>query len=109
MWNHHANYQSGFNENISCLLLVIVAEIIDLASINLSAFVRGGRFDYVGLGRMAKLAAMNVDAIIDTGYYPTEKAKRTNQTSRPIAVRIMGYSFTSPEAREMNKRIMATI
>ena len=92
--------------------------VCNLASINLSAFVHGGRFDYIGLLKMAKLAAMNIDAIIDTGYYPTEKAKRTNQTSRPIAVGIMGlanaffkmgYAFTSPEAREMNKRIMATI
>ena len=47
--------------------------VCNLASINLSTFVHGGRFDYIGLQKIAKLAAMNIDAIIDTGHYPPRR------------------------------------
>ena len=120
--NNQSNIGMIKQSNLCMEVVEVTSEtetsVCDLASINLSAFIDNGTYDFDKLRSVSKLAAMNIDAIIDTGHYPTEKAKRTNFQSRPIAVGVMGlanalfkmgYPFTSVEARELNKRIMATI
>lgn len=75
-------------------------------------------FNHEKLIRVCRVAVRNLDKIIDRNYYPTEKTRRSNMRHRPMGVgiqgladvyNIMGYSFDSPEAYDLNKRIFETI
>uniref|UniRef100_A0A1I7XT72 Ribonucleoside-diphosphate reductase n=1 Tax=Heterorhabditis bacteriophora TaxID=37862 RepID=A0A1I7XT72_HETBA len=65
-----------------------------------------------------KVLTRNLNKIIDINYYPVEEARRSNTRHRPIGLGVQGladafmlmrYPFTSPEARDLNKRIFETI
>ena len=75
-------------------------------------------FNHEKLIKVCRVAVRNLDKIIDRNYYPTEKTKRSNMRHRPMGVgiqgladvyNIMGFSFDSPEAYDINKRIFETI
>jgi ribonucleoside-diphosphate reductase alpha subunit len=97
--------------------------VCNLASIALPAFFRGqvgssGTYDFDGLYRVAKTVTYNLNQVIDINYYPTEKTRVSNMRHRPIGIGVqgladvfilMGYSFSSDEARELNRRIFETI
>ena len=94
--------------------------VCNLASVCLPRFVSLDKktFDYDELHRITKVAARNLDKIIDRNFYPLEKARKSNLRHRPIGVGVQGladvfmmlkFPFESPEARAINKRIFETM
>jgi ribonucleoside-diphosphate reductase subunit M1 len=75
-------------------------------------------FDFGKLHEVAKVAATNLNKVIDVNYYPVEEARNSNMRHRPIglgvqgladAFMLMGFAFDSPEAAQLNKDIFETI
>jgi len=75
-------------------------------------------YDYEKLRVVTKKLTHNLNNIIDYNYYPTKETKRSNLRHRPIGLGVQGlanvflefgYSFDSPEARELNDRIFECI
>lgn len=75
-------------------------------------------FDFDKLYKVAHLATINLDKVIDINYYPVYEAKLSNQKHRPIGLGIQGLAdalvmmkipFESNEALEFNKMVMETI
>jgi ribonucleoside-diphosphate reductase alpha subunit len=92
--------------------------VCNLASICLSKFVNGEKFDYDGLHEVARQLTVNLNKVIDKTFYPTDKAKRSNTRHRPIGIGVqgladaysmMGYPFDSKDAKELNEKIFETI
>lgn len=94
--------------------------VCNLASISLPAFVDRNSltFDYEELIKIARVCTKNLNKIIDRNYYPVEEAKNSNLRHRPIGIgvqgladvfQIMGISFESREAAEINEKIFETI
>ncbi|CAI2348455.1 unnamed protein product [Caenorhabditis sp. 36 PRJEB53466] len=93
--------------------------VCNLASIALNRFVTADKkFDFVKLAEVTKAVTKNLNKIIDVNYYPVEEARNSNMRHRPIGLGVQGladcfmlmrYPFTSPQARDLNKRIFETI
>mgnify|MGYP002632007004 CR=1 FL=1 len=76
------------------------------------------RFDFDKLLEVVGVVTRNLNKIIDINFYPTTKTRRSNKRHRPIGIGVqgladvyamMGYTFDSPEAVELNKAIFETI
>ena len=68
----------------------------NLASINLKRHVgvdkNGEKFiDYDKLEKSTKMAMRMLDNVIDLNYYPTEEARKSNMTHRPVGLGTMGW------------------
>ena len=92
--------------------------VCNLASIALSSFVKNKKFDYEHLHKVSKIVTENLNKIIDTNYYPTEKTKISNLKHRPIGIGVQGLAdvfalmdlpFHNDKAAEVNKLIFETI
>jgi ribonucleoside-diphosphate reductase alpha chain len=97
--------------------------VCNLASLALPAFVNTldpekPFIDYEKLHAVSKVVTYNLNRVIDVNYYPTEKTRRSNMRHRPIGIGIQGLAdvfmlmnvtFTSDEAKLINKRIFETI
>ena len=102
--------------------------VCNLASICLPTFVKAAYFspdgspqyicDFDKLHAVTRVVTRNLNRVIDKNYYPTEAARKSNMRHRPIAIGVqgladvfmmMGLAFDSHEARELNKKIFATI
>ena len=105
--------------------------VCNLASLCLPAFVRESAWgnsdgesgvsidlDCVKLAEVTRVITRNLNRVIDKNFYPTESARKSNMRHRPIAIGVqgladvymmLGVSFDSPEARQINKDIFATI
>uniref|UniRef100_A0A0N4WWZ2 Ribonucleoside-diphosphate reductase n=1 Tax=Haemonchus placei TaxID=6290 RepID=A0A0N4WWZ2_HAEPC len=93
--------------------------VCNLGSIALNRFVtEDKKFDFDKLHEVAKVLTRNLNKIIEVNYYPVEEARRSNFRHRPIGLGVQGladafmlmrYPFTSPEARELNRRIFEVI
>jgi len=99
--------------------------VCNLASIALPAFVKDDPndpdnklFDYEKLHSVAMTVTYNLNKVIDVNFYPTEKTKRSNMRHRPIGIGVQGLAdvfmmmnvtFTSEDARQINKNIFETI
>nr|CDJ85753.1 ATP-cone and Ribonucleotide reductase large subunit domain containing protein [Haemonchus contortus] len=93
--------------------------VCNLGSIALNRFVtEDKKFDFSKLHEVAKVLTRNLNKIIEVNYYPVEEARRSNFRHRPIGLGVQGladafmlmrYPFTSPEARELNRRIFEVI
>lgn len=93
--------------------------VCNLASISLPAFVKSdGTFDFLDLGRVTKVAARNLDRVIDLNVYPIPQAKVSNLRHRPVGIGVQGLAdvyvslrlpFDSAEAAALNVRIFATM
>ena len=93
--------------------------VCNLASIGLSMFVNEDKsFDYDKLHQVAKVVTDNLNKVIDINFYPTDKTHKSNMRHRPIGIGVQGLadvfalmdlSFTSEEARNVNKLIFETI
>nr|CDJ81344.1 ATP-cone and Ribonucleotide reductase large subunit domain containing protein [Haemonchus contortus] len=93
--------------------------VCNLGSIALNRFVtEDKKFDFNKLHEVAKVLTRNLNKIIEVNYYPVEEARRSNFRHRPIGLGVQGladafmlmrYPFTSPEARELNRRIFEVI
>jgi len=75
-------------------------------------------FDYQELYRVARIAARNLNNIIDINFYPVDKTKVSNLKHRPIGIGVQGLAdvyaifktpFDSNLARDINKKIFETI
>ncbi|XP_058089275.1 ribonucleoside-diphosphate reductase large subunit-like isoform X3 [Magnolia sinica] len=75
-------------------------------------------FDFDKLAEITEIVTTNLNKIIDVNYYPVETARRSNMRHRPIGIGVqgladtfilLGMSFDSPEAQELNKDIFETI
>ncbi|KAK6060939.1 ribonucleoside-diphosphate reductase, alpha subunit [Cooperia oncophora] len=93
--------------------------VCNLGSIALNRFVtEDKKFDFKKLHEVAKVLTRNLNKIIEVNYYPVEEARRSNFRHRPIGLGVQGladafmlmrYPFTSPEARDLNRRIFEVI
>ena len=94
--------------------------VCNLASIALPTFVdeKTKTFDYEQLHKVAKVVTSNLNKVIDVNYYPTDKAKRSNLSHRPIGIGIQGLAdvfimmdlpFYSDEAKQININIFETL
>ena len=93
--------------------------VCNLASIALSMYVNSDNmFNFEKLYSITKILVTNLNNIIDINFYPTIKTERSNLYHRPIGIGVQGladtffkmkYSFTSTEAKELNKMIFETI
>lgn len=117
--------QTGKNGNIihSSNLCTEILEVTDsdhtavcnLGSINLASFVVSEtQFDFEGLKQTAQIAVKYLDRVVDINFYPTSKAKNSNQQWRPIGLGIMGLQdvlfkmnipFESNEAKVLSDKI----
>jgi len=97
--------------------------VCNLASLALPAYVdlsdpAAPRYDYERLHYVTRVVTYNLNRIIDVNFYPTEKTRTSNMRHRPIGIGVqgladvfmmMGFAFSSPEARDLNRRIFETI
>ena len=92
--------------------------VCNLASICLPTYVENGAFNFDKLHEVVKIAAKNLNKVIDINFYPVEKARVSNLKHRPIGIGVQGladvfmmlkYPFESKEAAELNKLIFETI
>jgi ribonucleoside-diphosphate reductase alpha chain len=64
--------------------------VCNLGSINMAAFINGGRFDRDLVARVVPVAMRMLDDVIDVNFYPTEKTKRSNVRHRPVGLGLRG-------------------
>ncbi|XWV26085.1 ribonucleoside-diphosphate reductase large subunit [Tupanvirus soda lake] len=96
--------------------------VCNLASICLPKYIKyvNGKpeFDYKELYRVARVAARNLNNVIDINFYPVDKTKVSNLKHRPIGIGVQGLAdvfamfktpFDSELARDINKKIFETI
>ena len=104
--------------------------VCNLASISLPEFVTETPWnneiesgvtldlDCVKLAEVTRVITRNLNRVIDKNFYPTESARRSNMRHRPIAIGVqgladvfmmLGMSFDSPDAHQLNKDIFSTI
>ena len=103
--------------------------VCNLASIPVNQFVQIGKrsgklrkhiceYDYQALYDVAYQTTLNLNKVIDVNFYPTVETKNSNLKHRPIGIgiqgladafAIMGFEFTSPEAKSLNSDIFETI
>ena len=94
--------------------------VCNLASICLPKFFDNDnkQFDFKRLHSVTKVVTRNLNKVIDRGFYPVDKARKSNMRHRPIGIGVQGladvymlmrYNFDSPEARSLNVSIFETI
>jgi ribonucleoside-diphosphate reductase alpha subunit len=99
--------------------------VCNLGSLALPKFVRFGPdedglpyFDFEELRKYTRILTRNLDIVIDKNFYPTEECRNSNMRNRPIGIGIQGLadvfaklkiSWTSPEARKLNREIFENI
>jgi len=119
----------GNGKNLSSNLCAEILEVVgkddisvcNLASISLKSCIEGKKekiFNFEKLEEIARTLTANLNRVIDENYYPVEKARTTNLRDRPIGIgvqgladafAVMGYSWDSAEAKQLNKDIFETI
>ncbi|MBL4694514.1 ribonucleoside-diphosphate reductase subunit alpha [Candidatus Gracilibacteria bacterium] len=105
--------------------------VCNLCSINLGACVRDANsadadhefpkqpyFDFEQLIDAVGVCVRNLNAVIDSNFYPTAKTERSNMRHRPIGIGVQGladafmkmrYPFESKEAQALNTEIFETM
>ncbi len=94
--------------------------VCNLASISLSSFVdeKTKVFDYEKLISVTMVVTENLNKIIESNFYPTDKTEISNFKHRPIGIGVQGLAdaffkmdivFGSSESKEVNKHIFETI
>lgn len=93
----------------------------NLASICLPSFydeTLEGKMNYEKLISAASQLTENLNKIIDLNHYPHKQSKESNMKHRPIAIGVQGFanlllkkrlSFSSPETKELNKKVFEAI
>lgn len=85
-----------------------------LSSVSLPYFIRDCNFDYRAFMDIIREMVRNLNKIIDVQSYPTKNSERTSMKNRSIGIGIqgladlfliLGLSFTSPRARQLNRKI----
>lgn len=75
-------------------------------------------FNYEKFVHTIGVAVRNLNQVIDKNYYPVPETKKSNMKHRPLGIGVQGladvffkfkYTFDSPEAKELNKKIFETM
>lgn len=93
--------------------------VCNLASIALPKFINKNKtYNFNKLYDIAYNAIINLNNVIDVNYYPSPQAKFSNVLHRPVGLGvqgladvffILGISYDSQEAKNLNKEIFETI
>ena len=92
--------------------------VCNLGSINMKLHLRDGDLDLELLEKTVNTAMRMLDNVIDINFYPTEEARRANQSHRPVGLGMMGFqdalfklgaSYASEAAMEFADRSMEAI
>jgi len=92
--------------------------ICTLSSMVLKNFVKDGEFDFNLLYEETRKVVRSLNKVIDINNYSTEKGRKGGLEQRAIAIGtqgladvfyLMDYTFTSDEAKKLNKDIFETI
>lgn len=120
---NHQNYGTISQSNL-CAEIVqyndeeFITAICTLASQVLKNYIKNGEFNFDLLGATTQQIVKALNKVIDINKYATEKGKNGGLKQRAIAIGVQGladafymldYSFTSPEAKQLNKDIFETI
>ncbi|RUM34952.1 MAG: ribonucleotide-diphosphate reductase subunit alpha [Archaeoglobus sp.] len=93
-------------------------ESCNLGSINVSAFVKNGDFDWDRLREVIHLATRFLDDVIDVNSYPLAEIKERTLANRKIGLGIMGFAdalfkmkvpYDSNEALEIAEKLMSFV
>lgn len=123
MKTNHQNLGTIKSSNLCCEIMEYTAPdeiaVCNLASLCLPSYIKQDKtYDFEMLRKMVKIVTRNLNKVIDRNFYPNDKAERSNMRHRPIGIGVqgladtyilMGYSYESPEAVELNKEIFRTI
>lgn len=84
-----------YNKNSRTIKNYGETAVCNLGSINLSNHVKrtdtGYVIDYDKLQRTIEIGSRMLDNVIDINFYPTEEARRSNTTHRPVGMGSMGW------------------
>jgi ribonucleoside-diphosphate reductase alpha chain len=97
--------------------------VCNLASVCLPSYVKykdngAAYFDHDELHNVTRVIVVNLNNVIDNNYYPSEAARKSNLSHRPIGIGVMGLAdvyhmlqipYDSEMARELNAEIFATM
>lgn len=92
--------------------------VCNLSSVCLPKFVVDGEFDFGRLKEVVKVICLNLNRVIDHGFYPTEETRRSNLKHRPIGIGVQGLAdtfakmrlpFDSEQAGTVNRQIFETM
>jgi ribonucleoside-diphosphate reductase alpha chain len=92
--------------------------ICTLSSMVLKNFVKDGQFDFNLLYEETRKVVKSLNKVVDINNYSTEKGRKGGLEQRAIAIGtqgladvfyLMDYTFTSDEAKKLNKDIFETI
>jgi ribonucleoside-diphosphate reductase alpha subunit len=108
--------------NLCCEIMINHDEneygVCNISTICLGNCVKNGGFDFDLLGKLTRIAVVNLNKIIDINYYPVIETETSNMRNRPIAIGVQGLydafiklrmPFTSAEAKALNKTIFECI
>lgn len=107
-----------YNKNSRTIKNYGETAVCNLGSINLANHLKptesGHEIDYDKLKNTIQIGSRMLDNVIDINFYPTEEAKRSNTTHRPVGMGSMGWhdalyklgiEFDSDEAVKLSTRL----
>ena len=92
--------------------------VCNLASLNLSHYVKDGKLDKTKLKKNVQVAVKFLDRVIDRNFYPIPEAENSNKKLRPVGLGLMGLQdlfyqlkipFESQEAVDLSAEISEEI
>ena len=92
--------------------------VCNLGALNLTAFVRDGKFDFKDLAKTTEVAVRFQDDVIDASYYPLPENEKWAKMERRTGIGVMGLAdmlimlgarYGSEEARRITENVFRTI
>lgn len=89
-----------------------------LSSIPLQKFLKDGAIDYKAMKSAVHYIVKSLNKVVDTNKYSSKQAKKGGTDQRALAIGVqgladlfaeLGYSFTSSEAKALNKEVFEAI
>jgi ribonucleoside-diphosphate reductase alpha chain len=65
--------------------------VCNLGSLNLSLYVKDGKFDVQMVEEVVPIAMRMLDNVVDINFYPTKEGETSNLRHRPVGLGIMGF------------------
>ena len=112
-------YSDSKEQAVCNLASIVLNKFIDIPSGQVRSQNKSKRtYNFKKLEETAYQVALNLNRVIDINFYPTKETEKSNLRHRPIGIGVqgladtfalMGYSFDSPEARDLNREMFAAI
>jgi len=92
--------------------------VCNLGALNLTAFVKDGKFDFKDLAKTTEVAVRFQDDVIDASYYPLPENEEWAKKERRVGIGVMGLAdmlimlgarYGSEEARRITESVFRTI